>query len=212
MHFFHGVHTSVALDATDASGDMRRMVEVRKVAQFVHLDPLNGHSRFVALAHWLKPGALAMDLRMAVHARLCGRHRSVAGGLDGGVAVPTIHSQSPRMGGMAKGNGLHRLVLTVQGLGAKPVGHEHRQIQRGDGPGDQRERQECVRPSWEEESAHLVPRVVELSPTHGLRADFVKNVTRSADEWYGSLQRTVNSGASELRGHARSENRESTRW
>ncbi len=114
----------MALNATNATHNVRGVIEIRVIRKFMHLDPLNGHSCFVTGTNLLKLGTFAMNLRVAIHARLrCGhgRERSL---LNRGVTIPAIHSQLARMNRVAIWNWLRWHVARFQCFWTEPIGHK----------------------------------------------------------------------------------------
>src|SRR5437588_2233702 len=100
----HPVDAAVARRATDAFGNMNRVVEVDEVRQAVHAAPVNGAVRGEAGAERLEHVGVRPDLGMAVHAGLRRRDAGEARGLDRSVAVAAVDAQSGDMMLMAERN------------------------------------------------------------------------------------------------------------
>ena len=124
VHHGHLINSSVALNATNATHNVRGVIEVRVIRKFMHLDPLNRHSCFVTGTNLLKLGTFAMNLRVAIHAGLCCWHRGERSLFNGGVAVAAIHSQLARVNGMAIWNRLCWHVASFQCFWAEPIGNK----------------------------------------------------------------------------------------
>ena len=112
----------MALNATNATHNVRGVVEIRVIRKFVHLDPLNGHSCFVTGTNLLQLGTFAMNLRVAIHAGLCCWHRGERSLLNRGVAIAAIHSQLASMTRMAVVNWLRWHVAGFQCFWTEPIG------------------------------------------------------------------------------------------
>ena len=112
----------MALNATNATYNVRGVIEIRVIRKFMHLDPLNRHSSFVTGTNLLQLGTFAMNLRVAIHAGLCCWHRGERSLLNRGVAIAAIHSQLARVQGVTVWNRLRWHVADFQGLGTEPIG------------------------------------------------------------------------------------------
>lgn len=151
---FHLIHASMALHATHTAVHMRGMIEVAVIGKLVHLDPFDGHSRLVGTTNLRQLGALAVNLRVAVHAGLGGRHGRKGCSLDCRVAVPTVQAELPHMERMAVRHWLRRHIARVNRLWAEPIRNNQHGIQGHDCARDEDEGQDRVRPAGKEESAH----------------------------------------------------------
>lgn len=155
MNNFHLINATVTLHATHTTRDMGGVIEICVVAKLVNLDPLDRHSSFITFANLGNLWAVLMNLRVAVHASLCRWHRCMRSNFNGVVAVATIHSQFACVQRVAKRHWLNRLILPIKGLWAEPIGHKQCDVERSDCACDKHEGKQRVRPSGEQESAHI---------------------------------------------------------
>ena len=155
MYDFHLINAAVALQATHSTRDMRGVIEIGVIAQFVHLDPFDGHARLVTLTDLHKTRTVFMNLRVAIHACLRRRHGSVRCRLDGVVAVAAIETKFANVQRVAVRHWLLGLILAVECLWTKSIGNQQRDVQRSDRAHNQYEWKQRVRPAGKQESAHL---------------------------------------------------------
>ena len=122
---------------------MDAVVEVDVVWKIVHLGPLNGFVRAVAFPHGLQRGTVDPDLRVAIHARLGGRHHGVLRVFHSRMAIPALNAHGADMVGMAERNWLFPRIALASRIGrvgyqfeksaAQPAEGEHGENDTGAG-------------------------------------------------------------------------------
>jgi hypothetical protein len=125
----HGVNSAVTLHTTDATIDMRGMVEIGIVRQVMYPNPMHRKPGPVALPKWLKILRVLVDLRMAVHACLGWWNIRMRCVLDRIVAVATVHTELSSMHAVTKWYWLSGLVPNIRCLGAKSKGNNKCDVQ-----------------------------------------------------------------------------------
>lgn len=133
----HLVDLAVTFDARDAARNVNGVVEVNVIGGLVNFDPRNRIPRSIALAHGGEQGAVGLDLVMAVHAGLSGRHIGVTRLLDVAMAVTTIHAELTGVERVAERNGLHRGVADARILRRRVVSDAGRHDAGGESDEDQ---------------------------------------------------------------------------
>ena len=106
------------------------MIEVGVISDPVHPDPFDGKPGFIGLLDLGKSLTVWSNRLVTIHTRLCRRHCSVGGSLNGVVAVPAIKTELTCMQRMTEGNRLNRLVTNFKCPWTKPVRNKHHCIQR----------------------------------------------------------------------------------
>ncbi len=144
----------MALDAANAAVHVSAVVEIGIVRQLVHLDPLDWKPAFVRSANRFEQWTLAMNLRVAVHARLGRRNRRERSAIHCAVAVTTIETQLSHVHCMAIWHRLHRLVSDIDRLGTEPVGNHEGPVQRGYRRCHDQKWKDLISPTRKEKSAH----------------------------------------------------------
>jgi len=155
---FHLIDASMALHTTDATIDMRGVVEIAVVGKLVHLDPLDGQSRLIRASDLRQLRALAVDLSVAVHAGLSWWNRCKGCALHRRVAVAAVEPELPDMQRVAVWNRLGGHVARIDRLGTESVCDDQNRVQRHDRPRHEDEWQDLIRPAGKKESAHGVMR------------------------------------------------------
>jgi len=106
----HFVHAPVARRAPDTFGDMDAVVEIDVIGQVVNARPFNRLIVAPTRPDGFEIGAVAPDLRVAVHTGLRRRYPGVRGSLDRRVAIAAINAVVARMVLVRKLHGLLALV------------------------------------------------------------------------------------------------------
>jgi len=130
-HFLHLIHPPMAGHATDAAGDMDRVVKIDVIGHLVNLHPGNGRIVRGAVADDLQARIVLQHLIVAVHAG--GRARQVGkpGFFDPVMAIAAIQAELAGMDPMRKRHRLDRLVADAVVFGREINRHARRHAAAG---------------------------------------------------------------------------------
>lgn len=106
----HFVNLAMALDATDTTIHVSRVIKIRIIGRLVDPDPWHRLAARVAVSNRSEQGAVGLDLVVAVHARLRSRNIGVARLVDVTVAKAAIYPELGYVLLVAEGHRLHRSI------------------------------------------------------------------------------------------------------
>ena len=107
LHFIDGAVATVAAHATV---HVNSVVKIGVVRNLVNANPVDRLARLPTLTHWGQLRTIRLDLGMAGHASLSGRHIRVRGDLDEAMTIPTIHPELLYVDDVREWDGLGGLV------------------------------------------------------------------------------------------------------
>jgi hypothetical protein len=110
LHFFHISYVAVASIAANSALNMALVVEVHKIWQYVHVDPLHGLISVVHGCELLDPRRIGFHYPVAVHAHGGGGNICVGAFVYVRMAIEALNLPLAGVQRMAKRKGLSRLV------------------------------------------------------------------------------------------------------
>jgi len=110
----HLVDLAMAFDAADTSANVRRVVKVDIIGDFVHLDPRHRLAVFIACAHNGQQRALWVDQLVTIHAGLCSWKIGETRSVDVAVAVAAVEAELPDVQTVIVGHWLNRRIADAK--------------------------------------------------------------------------------------------------
>jgi len=110
INYVHMVNVAVAADAANSTINVHRVIEVGEVGYLMNPHPIHGLSSGPTLLNRPQLRIVFLDLLMAIHASLRGRHIRRRGDLNVAVAVTAIHAELVHVNLVREWHRLHRLV------------------------------------------------------------------------------------------------------
>ena len=118
----HFIDRAVATVAAHTAIHVNSVVKVGVVGNLVDADPVDGLTGLPALTHRSQLRAVSLDLGVAGHTGLRGRHIRVRGDLNETMTIPAIHPELLHVDDVRERNGLGGLVADTGVLRGEIIG------------------------------------------------------------------------------------------
>jgi len=149
INLIHLVNAPVTFHAADAAVDVNRVIKIRKIGNFMDLNPLDGLAGGGAFTNQRQARIVLEHLRMAIHAS--GRRGDIRepGFLHARMAIPAIHPELPGVHRVGERHGLDRLIADAGVFGCEIIPHPGRHGGADKKHSDDNHQRQPVGPLWE---------------------------------------------------------------